>query len=64
MEYLKPGKTFEWIHGFVIVTASGPVVIPVEPVTKPAPTTIPTPDENDPFNVPAPLIDPTPKGFF
>jgi hypothetical protein len=63
MEYLKPGKTFKWIHGAVIFTATGPVVIPYEPITKPAPTTIPTPDENDPFNVPAPKINPTPKGF-
>lgn len=35
-----------------------------EPITKPAPTTIPRPREDDPFNVPAPLIDPTPKGIF
>ncbi len=39
-------------------------VLPAEPITKPIPTTIPRPKENDPFNVPAPLVDPTPKGFF
>ena len=43
-----------------IVTFKAPEVLPI---TKPAPTTIPTPDENDPFNVPAPKINPTPKGF-
>lgn len=34
-----------------------------EPITKPVPTTIPRPAHDDPFNVPAPAIDPTPKGF-
>jgi hypothetical protein len=41
-----------------------PEVLPAEPITKPAPTTTPRPDQDDPFNVPAPLVDPTPKGFF
>lgn len=35
----------------------------LEPVTKPAPVKTPKPSENDPFNVPAPLVDPTPKGL-
>jgi len=38
-----------------------PEVLP-KPITKPAPTPIQEPDENDPWNVPAPKIDPTPKG--
>ena len=63
MEYLKPGKKFKWTSGAIIVTASGPVVIPWEPITKPAPTIAPRPAEDDPFNVPAPKVDPTPKGF-
>jgi len=42
----------------------GPLVIPAEPITKPAPVTTPHPEHDDPFNVPAPKIDPTPKGFF
>lgn len=41
----------------------GPEVLPAEPITKPAPITTPRPDQDDPFNVPAPLVDPTPKGF-
>jgi len=41
-----------------------PEVLPAEPITKPAPTTTPRPDQDDPFNVPAPLVDPTPKGLF
>lgn len=40
-----------------------PEVLPAEPITKPAPTTTPRPDQDDPFNVPAPLVDPTPKGL-
>ncbi len=38
-------------------------VLPAEPITKPAPAIKPRPNENDPFNVPAPKVDPTPKGF-
>jgi len=37
----------------------------IEPITKPAPVVVPSqpaPKKDDPFNVPAPLIDPTPKG--
>lgn len=34
-----------------------PEVLPAEP------TVIPRPKEDDPFNVPAPLVDPTPKGM-
>lgn len=33
-----------------------------EPITKPAPVKTPKPSENDPFDVPAPKINPTPKG--
>jgi hypothetical protein len=43
-----------------------------QPQVLPAPTTVPEtepltrpheePDENDPFNVPGPKVDPTPKG--
>jgi hypothetical protein len=42
-----------------------PEIAPAEPevLPKPGPTTVPRPDEDDPFNVPAPLVDPTPKGF-
>lgn len=47
-----------------IVLRTMPLVIPAEPITKPTPTITPKPKENDPFNVPAPLIDPTPKGLF
>jgi hypothetical protein len=41
-----------------------PEVIP-RPTTVPKPKTAPQvdPDENDPFSVPGPLINPTPKGF-
>jgi len=46
------------------VINTNPEVLPAEPITKPAPTTTPHPDQDDPFNVPAPLVDPTPKGFF
>lgn len=46
------------------LTNSSIEVLPAEPIIKPAPTTIPRPKEDDPFNVPAPLVDPTPKGFF
>jgi hypothetical protein len=63
MEYLKPGKTFKWINGAVIATATGPVIVPMEPVTKPSPVITPAPSQDDPFNVPAPKINPTPKGF-
>ncbi len=41
----------------------------LEPITKPspvitpAPAPAPAPSQDDPFNVPAPLVDPTPKGF-
>lgn len=36
----------------------------IEPIVKPAPVITPTiqPGRDDPFNVPAPLVDPTPKG--
>lgn len=40
----------------------------LEPIVKPAPVKTPEPapvkrpQEDDPFNVPAPLINPTPKG--
>jgi hypothetical protein len=46
-----------------IILCPLPEVMPAEPITKPAPTTIPQPAEDDPFNVPAPKINPTPKGF-
>lgn len=63
MEYLKPGKVFKWMKSAaIVVTDNGPVTIPFEPITKPTPVTIPQPDKNDPFNVPAPKVDPTPKG--
>lgn len=41
-----------------------PLTRPAEPITKPtpAPTTTPQPSKDDPFNVPAPKINPTPKG--
>lgn len=65
MDYLKPGKVFKWqAPHAVIVTANGPITVPMEPITKPAPVITPTPEKGDPFNVPAPLVDPTPKGFF
>ena len=54
MEYLKPGKTFHWMR---------PVIVPLEPVTKPSPIITPAPSHDDPFNVPAPKINPTIKGF-
>lgn len=36
------------------------------PTTKPAtkPASIPKPERDDPFNVPIPKVDPTPKAFF
>lgn len=42
-----------------------PEVLPAEPevLPKPGPRIQPAPREDDPFNVPAPLIDPTPKGL-
>ena len=35
------------------------------PTTVPKPETVPVvdPDENDPFSVPGPKVNPTPKGF-
>ena len=41
-----------------------PLVIPREPEVLPVtkPDILPRPGQDDPFNVPAPLIDPTPKG--
>ena len=48
----------------VVFENGSPLVIPAEPITKPAPTTTPRPGQDDPFNVPAPLVDPTPKGLF
>lgn len=67
MEYLTPGKKFKWMAtAAIIVTEDGPVVVPFEPITKPKPEVQPItkPDKDDPFNVPAPKVDPTPKGFF
>ena len=52
-ELTKDSKVF-------ILTIQAPEVLPI---TKPAPVKTPKPSENDPFNVPAPLVDPTPKGF-
>lgn len=45
--------------------ASIPEVLPMEPQVLPTtkPFILPTPKEDDPFNVPAPLINPTPKGI-
>ena len=41
-----------------------PEVLP-RPIVVPKPKTVPQvdPDENDPFNVPGPKVNPTPKGF-
>jgi hypothetical protein len=41
-----------------------PEVLP-KPIVVPKPKTVPQvdPDENDPFNVPGPKINPTPKGL-
>ena len=41
---------------------SAPTISP-EPITKPQPTIQPRPREDDPFNIPLPAVDPTPKGF-
>lgn len=58
-------ENFLWSRtGAMVFRNGGPLVIPAEPITKPAPTIAPRPAEGDPFNVPAPLVDPTPKGFF
>jgi len=38
-------------------------IAPAKPITKPAPVITPQPSKDDPFNVPAPKINPTPKGF-
>lgn len=40
-----------------------PAVIPAEPDVKPKPSreTEPNPEENDPWMVPAPKVNPTPK---
>lgn len=48
---------------FDILSKLNPEVMPAEPITKPAPIKEPRPAEDDPFNVPAPKVDPTPKGF-
>lgn len=47
-----------------ILGLSYPEIAPAEPITKPtpAPTTTPQPSKDDPWNVPAPLVNPTPKG--
>lgn len=50
-------------YSFTQVTFRIPVVVPAEPVIKPAPVIVPEPDEDDPWNVPAPKINPTPKGL-
>ncbi|GIV43862.1 MAG: hypothetical protein KatS3mg035_0985 [Bacteroidia bacterium] len=40
-----------------------PEVLPApSPVTVPEPITLPEIDPDDPFNVPGPKVDPTPKG--
>lgn len=41
-----------------------PAVLP-KPTTVPKPETVPVvdPDENDPFSVPGPKVNPTPKGI-
>jgi hypothetical protein len=52
-ELTKNSKTF-------ILTNYEPEVLPI---TKPAPVITPAPSQDDPFNVPAPKINPTPKGF-
>lgn len=41
-----------------------PLVKPLEPGVNPKPEIVPQhdPDENSPWNVPGPLVDPTPKG--
>lgn len=41
---------------------SAPTISP-EPIIKPQPTIQPRPREDDPFNIPLPAVDPTPKGF-
>lgn len=52
-----------WFKLFTILTCGPtPEVLPA-PIKTPEPAVIPRPQEDDPFNVPAPLIDPTPKGF-
>lgn len=38
-----------------------PETVPIEPWIKEIPS--PKPSTDDPFNVPAPLVDPTPKGL-
>ncbi|MCC7514220.1 MAG: hypothetical protein IT212_05985 [Bacteroidia bacterium] len=48
----------------VINNCPNPEVLPAEPITIPKqPETPARPSKDDPFNVPAPKIDPTPKGL-
>jgi len=49
-------------HCTYLLGLSYPEIAPAEPITKPAPSTTPQPSKDDPFNVPAPKINPTPKG--
>jgi len=46
-----------------IWSRTGPEIAPAEPTTKPTPVITPQPSKDDPFNVPAPKINPTPKGL-
>lgn len=68
MEYLF--SVVEYLpDDFYLVIHTEPEVLPqtqpeVVPETRPKePGVIPRPAEDDPFNVPAPLVDPTPKGI-
>jgi hypothetical protein len=46
----------------VLMKIPGPEI--AEPITKPETMPEPSrPAQDDPFNVPAPKVDPTPKGF-
>jgi hypothetical protein len=62
-------KGFLNLKQFKFKTSFEPLVAP-EPLVKPGPSTVPKPeiipqqdpDEDSPWNVPGPKVDPTPKG--
>jgi hypothetical protein len=77
MEYLKHRRA-NWVQLAGILSKIGeegftleqmttfygdPTIAPAEPQVLPGTRPEERPSQDDPFNIPLPLIDPTPKGF-
>lgn len=69
MEFIKThkygfGPVLEEFMKNLFLSLAAPEVAPAEPITKPdtRPQPVTRPAEDDPFNVPAPKVNPTPKG--